>query len=59
MTKNELDANDLRRLALEHLWMHNADWSPMTKLGEPLVIVEGEGLRVKDVDGKTWIDVAT
>ena len=57
MMKNKLDANNLRRLALEHLWMHNADWSQMTKLGEPLVIVEGEGLQVKDMDGKTWIDV--
>jgi adenosylmethionine-8-amino-7-oxononanoate aminotransferase len=37
--------------------MHNADWSEMAQQGEPLVIVEGRGLRVKDANGKTWIDV--
>ena len=52
---NETDR--LRELALKHLWMHNADWAQMAQADEPLVIVEGDGLRVRDSSGKTWIDI--
>ena len=51
------ETDRLRELALKHLWMHNADWSQMAQADEPLVIVEGNGLRVRDSSGKTWIDV--
>ena len=46
----------LRRSALEHLWMHNADWVKMAEEGMPLVVVEGSGIKVVDSDGDTWID---
>ena len=49
---------ELRRSALEYLWMHNRDWVQMAEEGEPLVIVGGSGIRVTDSDGKSWIDVS-
>ena len=49
--------DELRRLALDHLWMHNVAWTEMETLNEPLMIVGGKGLRVTDSDGGSWIDV--
>ena len=37
--------------------MHNADWVRMAEEGGPLVIVDGQGIRVTDSDGRSWIDV--
>ena len=51
------DTEQLREWALRHLWMHNADWSEMAQTEEPLIIVEGSGLRVRDSNGKIWIDI--
>ena len=47
----------LRQSALDHLWMANMDWIKMAEEGEPPIIVGGEGIRVVDSQGKTWIDV--
>ena len=46
----------LRRSALDHLWMHNADWVNMAEEGLPLIVVEGSGVKAVDSDGDTWID---
>ena len=54
-TTQETEA--LRRSALEHVWMHNRDWTQMAEEGGPTIIVEGKGVRVTDSDGKSWIDV--
>ena len=54
-TTQETEA--LRRSALEHVWMHNRDWTQMAEEGGPTIIVEGRGVRVTDSDGKSWIDV--
>ena len=51
------ETEQLRQLALDHLWMHHAGWDQMARDGEPLIVVEGRGLRVKDADGNWWIDV--
>ena len=51
------ETESLRRTALEHLWMHNKDWVQMAEEGEPLIMVEGHGVRVTDSTGKSWIDV--
>lgn len=51
------DTEQLRQSANDHLWMHNRDWTEMAETGDPLIIVEGSGIRVKDSEGKTWIDV--
>ena len=53
---NVEDTRTLRDDALEHLWMHNRDWVTMAEEGDPLILVEGHGVRVTDSDGKTWID---
>ena len=54
---NVQDTEALRRVALEHLWMHNRDWVKMAEEGEPQIIVGAKGIRVTDSDGKSWIDV--
>ena len=50
-------SEELRRSSLRYLWMHNRDWTSMGEEGDPLIVVEGEGIRVKDIDGNSWIDV--
>ena len=49
--------DEIRKQALQYQWMHNADWTQMAETGEPLVMVKGEGVRVTDSTGKTWLDV--
>ena len=51
------DAEALRRTALDHLWMHNRDWVQMAEEGDPVIIMEGKGVKVTDSAGKKWIDV--
>ena len=43
--------------AIRHLWMANQDWSSLAEEGGPTVIVKGDGLRVTDSEGNSWIDV--
>lgn len=47
----------LRQAALDHLWQHNRDWESAARDEEPLVFVSGDGIRVVDSDGETWLDV--
>ena len=51
------DIEALRRSALEHLWMHNGDWVKMAEEGGPPIMIEGNGIRVTDSEGREWIDV--
>ena len=51
------DTQELRDLANRYLWMHNRDWVGMSEAGEPIIVVEGDGIRVKDSEGRSWIDV--
>ena len=50
------DANAIRQAALDHLWMHNADWVTMAEEGGPAIMLKGDGVRVTDAEGDTWID---
>ena len=50
------DIDSVRQLALDHLWMHNADWTTMAETGGPPIMVSGDGVRVTDADGNVWID---
>ena len=51
------DTRALQQTASEHLWMHNRDWVQMAEEGGPTIVVEGDGIRVTDTDGNSWIDV--
>lgn len=51
------DYEALRKASLKYLWMHNKDWVQMAEEGEPLVMVEGNGIRVTDSEGRSYIDV--
>ena len=52
-----LDTEAVRQASHRYLWMHNRDWVQMAEEGDPLIIVEGNGVRVTDSDGRSWIDV--
>lgn len=49
--------DQLREDSLKYLWMHNRDWSQMAEESDPIIMVEGEGVRVTDSEGRSWIDV--
>ena len=50
------DTSEIRQLALDHLWMHNADWVTMAEEGGPSIMLKGDGVRVTDGEGNVWID---
>jgi len=54
---NIVNSEQIRLKALNNLWIHNRDWTEMAESGGPPVITSGEGIRVTDSEGKTWIDV--
>jgi adenosylmethionine-8-amino-7-oxononanoate aminotransferase len=47
---------DYVRRGLEHLWVHNTNYLDLAKPGGMLVLTEGQGIRLKDIDGKSYID---
>ncbi|MDP6799539.1 MAG: aspartate aminotransferase family protein [SAR202 cluster bacterium] len=51
------DSESLRLKSLRYLWMHNRDWVQMAEDGEPMIAMEGQGVRIIDSEGKSWIDV--
>ena len=51
-----LDAEALRQTALDHLWMPFTQSRSYAELGGPPILVSGEGVRVTDVNGKTYLD---
>ena len=50
------DTQALRESSLRYQWMHNRDWTEMAEEGDPVVMVKGQGVRVTDSTGKTWLD---
>ncbi len=52
ITQGATSADELRRLANDHLWLH------FTKMGggEPPIIVRGDGCYLEDVNGKRYLD---
>jgi adenosylmethionine-8-amino-7-oxononanoate aminotransferase len=52
ITQSATSAEDLQRLASEHLWLH------FTNMGghEPPIIVRGDGCYLEDVHGKRYLD---
>ena len=51
------DVETLRQKSHQYLWMHNRDWLQMAEEGEPMIAVQGEGVRITDFEGNSWIDV--
>jgi adenosylmethionine-8-amino-7-oxononanoate aminotransferase len=53
ITQGATSADELRRLATDHLWLH------FTKMGdshEPPIIVRGDGCYLEDLNGKRYLD---
>jgi len=50
------ESETLRRSALEHLFMPGNDVLQMAEEGEPRIAVEGDGIRITDSQGNSWID---
>jgi adenosylmethionine-8-amino-7-oxononanoate aminotransferase len=50
------EADQLKMAALQHLWIYQREPSEMAEKGGPPIFVEGEGCRVKDIEGNTYLD---
>jgi adenosylmethionine-8-amino-7-oxononanoate aminotransferase len=50
-------AGPAREAALKYLWMHNRSWVQTGEEGGPRIVTGGEGVKVVDSEGRTWIDV--
>ncbi len=52
----DVDFEELKQAALDHLWMPYKQYNDLAEAGGPMIIVEGDGIRLKDSDGKSYID---
>lgn len=52
----EQDVADYVRRGLDHLWIHNTNYLDLEKPGGMIVLAEGDGIRLKDITGKSYID---
>ena len=52
-----MDTKKVKTNAFNHLWSHNSDWTQVAEQGGPTIMVEGDGVRVKDSEGNEWVDV--
>ena len=55
---NELNNSNIVSSDQSHVWHHLAQHKPMLA-NEPMVIVEGKGMRVKDIRGKEYLDAVS
>ena len=55
---NLVNAEEIVDNDRSHVWHHIVQHKPM-KEGAPMVIVEGEGLRVRDINGKEYLDAVS
>src|SRR5262245_51606653 len=53
ITQGATSADELRRLANDHLWLH---FTTMGSGHAPPIIVRGDGCYLEDVDGKRYLD---
>jgi adenosylmethionine-8-amino-7-oxononanoate aminotransferase len=51
-TQSATSADDLRRMANEHLWLHFTNMAAQ----KPPIIVRGDGCYLEDADGKRYLD---
>jgi adenosylmethionine-8-amino-7-oxononanoate aminotransferase len=52
ITQSATSADELRRMANEHLWLHFTNMAAQ----KPPIIVRGDGCYLEDVDGKRYLD---
>ena len=55
-TYADADFVDLKQAAMDHLWMPFSQYNDLLSKGGPKIIVEGDGIRMTDSDGTTYID---
>ena len=48
--------DELRQTALDHLWVQSQQWNDLAAVGGPIIIEEGEGVKLKDVQGNWYYD---
>ena len=49
-------AGDYRQRGLDHLWIHNTNYLDLEKPDGMVILAEGDGIRVTDIHGKSYID---
>lgn len=52
------DLNEIVRSDKTHLWHHLTQHKPLQST-DPMVIVEGKGMRVKDINGREYLDAVS
>jgi adenosylmethionine-8-amino-7-oxononanoate aminotransferase len=52
----EAEAADYVRRGLDHLWIHNTNYQDLAQPGGMIILAEGDGIRITDVHGRTYID---
>jgi adenosylmethionine-8-amino-7-oxononanoate aminotransferase len=52
ITQSATSADELRRMANEHLWLHFTNMAAQ----KPPIIVRGDGCYLEDIDGKRYLD---
>ncbi len=56
MADRKENTEELKKWALEHVWVPLRPWNVMTGPGGFTIFVEGKGVRLTDIDGKSYID---
>jgi len=54
--KAGMSIKELKEKALEHLWLYVHDYSEFAEEDGFKILVEADGIRVKDITGRTYID---
>jgi adenosylmethionine-8-amino-7-oxononanoate aminotransferase len=56
MEERKETAEELKKWAMEHVWVPLRPWNVMTSPGGFNIFVEGKGCRLTDIDGKSYLD---
>ena len=55
---DQLNSSEIVSDDKAHVWHHLSQHKPL-QTSDPLVIVDGEGMRVRDINGKTYLDAVS
>ncbi|HTD48735.1 MAG TPA: aspartate aminotransferase family protein, partial [bacterium] len=55
-TINAPELTPVEQQALEHVWIHTARWLDLAERDGLRVIIRGEGCRLIDAQGRTYLD---